>query len=95
MTSETPEFRHSGAILGGDRVTLRRAHASELTTLHAILADCVTWLQAKGVSQWTRPYPLERYRKDLASGRVHACQCAGALVGTVTLHDAAPDYYAA
>jgi GNAT superfamily N-acetyltransferase len=76
-------------------VVLRLAGAGETSALYAILLECSAWLRERGIAQWDPPYPLARYERDVALGRVRACESGGRIVGSVTVHEAAPDYYAA
>jgi len=60
----------------------------------AILTAASAWLLARGIRQWTKPYPRDLYQKTQDRGENFGLFDGGRLVAIVTLTDAPPEWNA-
>jgi len=70
-----------------------QATQKDFKVLYQILLECSNWLKSKGVPQWEKPYPAERFKSDIESGHVYYFVKFGQIVGMATIQTAKPDYY--
>lgn len=70
-----------------------QATKKDAEKLYNIILDCSSWLQDKGVNQWSKPYPKELFLKDIEDGHVFYFLDNNEIIGTATLHTAKPYYY--
>ena len=70
-----------------------QARASELEKVYRLLVDATAWLREKGLAQWSRVYPAERFAREVSAGHVWYWNAHDEPIATVTIHEDRPDYY--
>jgi len=73
----------------------KQANPSELGNVYQLLVNATAWLREKGLSQWSRVYPVERFAKEVSAGQVWYWGIADEPIATVTVYENRPEYYPA
>jgi GNAT superfamily N-acetyltransferase len=74
-------------------LTFRRLDDSEVDAACAILTAAAEWLLARGIRQWTEPYPPHLYQQYQDRGENYGLIRDGRLVAIVTMtHAVAPEW---
>ena len=85
-TSDSDKFGH---------VTVRLAEAGDLDDVVALLRDCVSEMQARGLDQWDDIYPSRTtLASDIDSRALYLAAHDGALLGAFTLNQRQDPEYA-
>ena len=50
-------------------ITFRRLNAEEFDAAYAIIREVTEWMLERGILQWERAFPVERYRERHEDGR--------------------------
>jgi len=72
-----------------------RATAADADRAYALIQECSDWLRQQGISQWSPPYPRQRFDHEVAAGEVWFWSSTSGVDATVTLLATRPDYYPA
>lgn len=71
----------------------QRASASDFDRVYQLLVDASAWLRARGLRQWTRVYPAERFAQEVGAGLVWYWSVDDGPIATATLYESRPEYY--
>jgi hypothetical protein len=74
-------------------ISFRSLHADEFDDAYAIICEVTEWLLAKGIQQWERPFPMDRYRQRHDEGRNYGLFVGADLAVVGSLMPALPLYW--
>jgi hypothetical protein len=64
---------------------VRRAAPEEVDEIVAVLTEAALWLRARGIEQWSDPFPRERVERLVRRGDFYLASLNGHTVGTLAL----------
>lgn len=74
-------------------ITFRRLNAEEFDAAYAIIREVTEWMLERGILQWERAFPVERYRERHEDGRNYGLFVGDELAVIGSLMPALPLYW--